>query len=317
MSTDVCEVLTLGESMVVLIPDAVGPLRHASRFTRALAGAESNTAIGLLRLGHTAAWISRLGEDEFGRFVLSTIRGEGVDVRGARLDPDAPTGVMFKERRSGMDSRAVYYRAGSAASRLDDADVSDEAFSGARWLHLTGITAALGEGGPRRAMRRALELARRHGLQVSFDPNYRARLWTPAQAGPVLREFAGCCDHLLLGLDEGRILFGADSPEAVAAAAVAAGAGRGAVKLGAAGALVWDGHALSAIAPHRVDVVETTGAGDAFAAGYIAAGLEGRPAADAGRMGSVCGALACTAAGDWEGAPEQGTVRTLLGWSGT
>ncbi len=305
------EVLTLGESMVVFIPETTGPLRHADRFTRGVAGAETNVAIGLCRLGHTTAWLGRLGDDEFGRFVLSTARGEGVDMTHAAMDAAAPTGIMFKERASGMDSRVFYYRRGSAASRQDAADVPAAAFPGARWLHLTGITPALGEA-PRRAVTRAVQLGRQHGLTISFDPNYRSRLWSAAEAAPVLRELAGQADVLLVSDGEGELLFGATEPDAVATAALASGCRLVAVKRGEHGALVATREGRWTVTPIPVRVVEATGAGDAFAAGLIAGCLEGRAPEACGRLGAVCGALACTVAGDFEGAPDRAQADRIL-----
>jgi len=306
------EVLTLGESMVVFVPEAAGPLRHAERFSRGVAGAESNLAIGLCRLGHPAAWIGRLGDDEFGRLIWSTLRGEGVDLTHAALDGRGPTGVMFKERSAGGDSRVFYYRRCSAASLLDAGDIAAEPFATARWLHLTGITPALGAA-PRRAVGRALELARQHGLRVSFDPNFRARLWSPAEARPVLLGLLSGADVGMLSEAEGELLFGAGSPEAMAAAALATGCGLVAVKLGERGALLARGQERWLVPPHAVAAVEPTGAGDAFAAGLIAGLLEGLPPEAAGRMGAVCGALVCAVASDWEGAPEREAMRRALG----
>lgn len=306
------DVVTLGESMVVFLPEAEGPLRHVARFGRGVAGAESNVAIGLCRLGHPTAWIGRVGEDEFGRYILDTLATEGLDLRFASADPGAPTGIMFKERRPGADSRVVYYRAGSAASRLDAGDVPEAVFAGAAWLHVTGITAALGDG-PRRAVARALELAARFGLRVSFDPNYRARLWSEEQARPVLRDLASQCDLLLLGTAEGRLLYGSDDPEEIARAGLRAGPTLVAVKRGSEGALLAGNEGRWAIPPHPVSIVEPTGAGDAFAAGCIAALLDGQPPLACGRLGALCGALVCTVAGDWEGAPDRETAASLLG----
>lgn len=311
MATPASEVVTLGEAMVVFVPESPGPLRHVERFSRTVAGAEANVAIGLCRLGHSATWVGRVGDDEFGRLVSTTLRGEGVDTRFAQVDPAAPTGVMFKERRPGADSRVLYYRAGSAASRMSPADIPAEAFVGARWLHLTGITPALGAG-PRAAVWHALELARRHGLGVSFDPNHRPRLWSAAEARPVLCALASRSDLLLLGRSEGAVLFGSEDPERIAASALAAGARLVAVKLGAAGAILSDAAGSTVIPPLPVAAVEPTGAGDAFAAGCLAALLEGLPAATAGRWGAACGAMVCTATGDWEGMPERLALQALL-----
>ena len=138
-------VVTLGESMIVLNPATTGPLRHVQTFHRSLAGAESNVAIGLVRLGITTGWVSRLGNDEFGRYALTTLRGEGVDVSRVVIDDAAPTAVYFKELRGGRDPAVYYYRRGSAASRLGPADISEEYIAGAELLHVTGITPALSD----------------------------------------------------------------------------------------------------------------------------------------------------------------------------
>lgn len=305
------EVVTMGESMVVFVPESSGPLRHADRFTRGVAGAESNVAIGLCRLGHPAAWMGRLGDDEFGRYIWTTLRGEGVDLSHAAMDPDAPTGIMFKERAVGADSRVFYYRRGSAASRQDAPDLAATAFQGARWLHLTGITPALGEA-PRRATARALQLAREFGLGVSLDPNYRARLWSRAEAAPVLRALADQVDVLLISDGEGEVLYGVSEPDAVASAALACGCRLVAVKRGERGALLATAQGRWSIPAFPVPVVEPTGAGDAFAAGLLAGLLEGRSPESCGRLGAVCGALVCTVAGDWEGAPEAADAQRLL-----
>ncbi len=305
------EVVTLGESMVVFVPESTGPLRHADRFTRGVAGAESNVAIGLCRLGHPAAWIGRLGDDEFGRFIWSTLRGEGVDLSHAGLDPTAPTGIMFKERAAGGDSRVFYYRRGSAASRQDGGNLPAAAFRGARWLHLTGITPALGEA-PRRTVERALALAREHGLGVSVDPNYRSRLWAPSEAGPVLRALADQADVVLVSDGEGQLLYGTSDPDSVASAALASGARLVAVKRGEHGALVATSEGRWTVPPFPVRVVEPTGAGDAFAAGLLAGMLEGRTPEACGRLAALCGAMACTVSGDWEGAPEAAQASRLL-----
>jgi 2-dehydro-3-deoxygluconokinase len=305
------EVVTFGESMVVFVPETAGPLRHAERFARGVAGAESNVAIGLCRLGHPAAWLGRLGDDEFGRFIAATLRGEGVQLADEVLDARAPTGVMFKERRAGGDSRVFYYRRGSAASLLGPEDLPEAAIRTARWLHLTGITPALGPG-PRQAVLYARALARRHGVPFSFDPNYRARLWPPEEAAPVLRELAAGADVLLLSESEGELLFGTGDPESVAAAALAAGTRVVAVKRGERGALLRTADGGFPIPVHPVAAVESTGAGDAFAAGLIAGLLEGRPPEEAGRMGAIAGALVCTVPGDWEGAPERRALQGLL-----
>ena len=298
------QVVTLGESMVAMVPERRGPLAQDVRFRRHVAGAETNFAIGLTRLGHPTRWLGRVGQDAFGDVILHTLTAEGVDVSWVVRDPEAPTGLMIKERARRGDSRSLYYRRGSAASRQDADGLCPEQFAGAAWLHLTGITPALGPG-PARAVARALELARAGGLTVSFDPNYRAALWPRPAAAAALRPAADQADVLVFSPDEGALLFGEGGPEALAAHAFAAGvASLVAIKDGARGASLWtrDGRCLP-VTPEPVRVRDTTGAGDAFACGLVAGLLEGLPLERAGRLAAVCGAMACTVAGDWEGAP--------------
>jgi 2-dehydro-3-deoxygluconokinase len=304
------DLVTLGETMVTFCPEQPGPLRHAERFLRGVGGAESNVAIGLCRLGHAAQWIGVVGDDPFGDLILATLRGEGVDVSAVRRHPGAPTGLLFKERRPGGDSAVYYHRAGSAGSRLGPADVPD--LGRARLLHLTGITPALSDS-CREAVRVAVGRARGAGALISFDPNYRARLWTPDAARAALLPILPACDVLLLSQGEGELLFGSPEPAAIAREARARGCRHVAVRCGGEGAWAFAAEGPGTWVPaHRVTPLEPTGAGDAFDAGFLAGLLEGRDDAECVRMGNVCGALATTALGDWEGVPDRATLARLL-----
>lgn len=296
------EVVTLGETMVLLVADSPGPLRYVRRFERYAAGAESNVAIGLTHLGHTVRWVSRLGDDEFGQYVLQALRGEGVDVSKVTLDPHAPTGVFFKERRAPGTTRVHYYRSGSAASCLLPDDLDPGMFDGARILHVTGITPALSES-CRQTVARAVELARDGGLMISFDANYRPSLWSPEDARPVLVELASTADIVFVNQAEAEILTGEDDPERAAERLAARCHGTVVVKLGHAGAMaVSDGHRSRHEAGSR-QVVDTVGAGDAFAAGFLSGRLQGHDMPTCLRYANAMGGLATTVGGDTEGTP--------------
>ncbi|WP_275431877.1 MULTISPECIES: PfkB family carbohydrate kinase [unclassified Streptomyces] len=149
------DVLTFGETTVAL--RGSGPLRLGGTMEVCVAGAESNVAIGLARLGHAVRWAGAVGADEAGELVLRTLRDEGVDVSGASLDDGgAPTGLMLAEPRTPEPTRVHYHRAGSAGSRLKACSL-ERAFTAAppRVLHLTGITPALS-----RSARSAATMAR-------------------------------------------------------------------------------------------------------------------------------------------------------------
>src|SRR5439155_9881319 len=158
------DVVTFGETMVLFAAAEQGPLRFASTYTRHAAGTESNFAIGLARLGHRVGWFSRVGDDEFGQYIVNTVRGEGVDTSRVIVDPEAPTGVLFKEKRELGPRKIVYYRRGSAASRLAPGDLDGDYIAAARYLHLTGITPALSERA-RETVFAAAELARARGVR--------------------------------------------------------------------------------------------------------------------------------------------------------
>jgi len=307
------EVLTFGEPLILLAPEAEGPLRHVERFHKSVVGAELNFAIGLSRLGVAAGWFGRVGDDEFGAQVIAVLRAEGVETSRVLLDPAAPTAVMFKEYRGFGDPRVIYYRRLSAASRLAPADLDAAYIGQARHLHLTGITAALSDS-CREAVHAAVRAAKAAGLTVSFDPNIRRKLMPPETLHDLLLPLVDAADLLLLGQDEGELLFGVQGPEAVLAAAHARGPRTVAVKLGAAGALASDGdQTVREPAFPVARVVDTVGAGDGFDAGFLAGLRRGLDLRTAVRLGAVVGAAAVTVRGDYEGYPTWNEARSLLG----
>lgn len=305
------ELVTIGESMIVLRGTRPGLLRHSETFSRSVGGAESNVAIGITRLGHSAGWISRLGDDEIGHYVLDTIRGEGVDVSRVRFDPQHNTGLYLKELSSVGDPRVVYYRQGSAASYLRPADLDEAYIRGARLLHITGIPPALSPS-CREATFAAVEIARSAGVPISFDPNVRLKLWNAATARPVLLDLARHADIVLPGLSEGELLTGEPEPLAQARYLLAAGAKLVAIKTGPEGAVVAGSEGEDAVPGFVVSPVDTVGAGDAFAAAFLAGYLEGRPQLECARRGCAAGALATLDYGDWEGLPSTARLEQML-----
>lgn len=307
------EVVTLGETMVLMRSARPGPLSHSAMFELGTGGAESNVAIGLCRLGATVDWVGRVGTDSAGDLVLRELRAEGVGVRAVR-DTQAPTGLMLKERRTADAVRVWYYRAGSAGSRLCTADVPGEAIADARILHITGITPALSEGAAQ-AVEYAVDCARDAGTLVSFDLNYRSALWDRETAGPVLRKLASGADIVFAGEDEAAIALGSSGTARHLAEALAGmGPSQVLIKRGSEGcAALIDGleYSVGAVPVHAVD---TVGAGDAFVAGYLAELLAGE--APAARLATAvrAGAFACLSPGDWEGAPFRSDL-ALLGAS--
>ncbi|MGP4086063.1 sugar kinase [Streptomyces sp. KR55] len=303
-------VVTVGETMALLAAERTGPLSHVPSMSVGVGGAESNVAIALQRLGVPATWIGRVGEDSFGKLVLRELRAEGLDVRGI-VDPAAPTGLMVKERRTARSLGVWYYRAGSAGSRLRPEDITESVLAHAALLHVTGITPALSDPAAD-AVRHAIELARRHGLTVSFDVNYRSKLWSREAAGKGLLDIMRACDVVFAGPEEASLFVPEDEdPHTLASALCDLGPSQAIIKLGAQGcAAVIDGEQYSRPAV-KVDVIDSVGAGDAFVAGYLAELLADAPPTVRLDTAVTTGGFACTVPGDWEGLPTRAELGIL------
>ena len=301
------DVVTLGETMVSLRTGT--PLRLGGTLSMTMAGAESNVAIGLTRLGHAVRWGGRVGADELGAYILRTLRAESVAVDTVVVDPERSTGLMLAERRVADVSRVSYYRAGSAGSAFSAADAAASLAEAPRILHLTGITPALSASAAE-AVSEAVRLARRAGALVSVDVNYRSKLWPPEEARPVLSELVRSA-HIVIASEDELALVAPEDESRAADDLAASGVTQLVIKRGARGATVWhDGeeHHAAAI---RIPVLDTIGAGDAFTAGYLSGVLDGLPPAAALSRGTATGAFAVAALGDWEGLPTRDELALL------
>lgn len=278
------------------------PLDHAVSFRRSVAGAESNVAQGLARLGHWARWIGRVGDDPAGEAVLRELRADGVDVSCAEMDPDAPTGLLLRDSHAQRPIDVQYYRAASAASFLAADQISAEVLEGVRVVHVSGITPMLSESAEQTTWT-LVERAREVGAAISFDPNVRRKLGTEHEwmrtVGPLLRE----ADLVIAGEDELELLLGG-GPEEVAKALLAMGRARTVVvkhRDHSASAIDRDGQCTQP--PFAVPVTDPVGAGDAFAAGWLSAWLRGLPTQQALAEAACVAALVVQAPGDTEGLP--------------
>ena len=307
------DVVTFGETMGRLTTRGIGPLRHTPTLDVGVAGAESNVAIGLARLGISVQWVGRLGDDEFGHLASTTLRGEGVETRTV-IDPEAQTGLLIRERRTSAVMRVTYYRDGSAGSRLCVADIDEASVRRAKVLHVSGITPALSDSA-REATLHAVALAKSSGTVVSLDVNYRAQLWREDEAAQTLRPLVRSADIVFAGVTEARLVTGTDVDHARLARHLQdLGPRHVVIKRGRDGATsVVDGE-LRESQPYTVVEVDPVGAGDAFAAGYLAEWVNGEDPETLLDTAARCGALAATVEGDWEGQPSRHDL-ALLGSS--
>jgi 2-dehydro-3-deoxygluconokinase len=299
------DVVTFGEAMMLLVADRPGPLEQAQAFYKRTAGAETNVAIGLARLGLKVAWASRLGTDSMGRYLLGAMRAEGIDCSHVVCDASQRTGFQFKGRVSdGSDPPVEYHRKGSAASHMSVSDIDEAWLLGARHLHATGVFAAV-SASTLAAAAKTMDLMRAAGRSVSFDPNLRPTLWaTPELMRSAINDLAARADWVLPGLEEGRFLTGEDSAEGIARFYRQHGAKLVVVKLGSQGAYYDHEQGCGHVPGFPVaEVVDTVGAGDGFAVGVISALLEGLSVAQAVRRGAWIGARAVQVLGDSEGLP--------------
>jgi 2-dehydro-3-deoxygluconokinase len=251
--------------MAMIAPVDAVPLAEATELRLDIGGAESNVAMQLAGLGHAVAWASRVGDDPFGRRILNTVDAAGVDVTMVTVDPDASTGLYFKDPvKSG--TRIHYYRANSAASKMSAEWLAGVRIASARIVHVSGITPALSESCAE-LLGAIISTAHATGALVSFDVNYRAPLWPIETAGPVLRALAERADIVFVGRDEAEQLWGTQT--ALDIRRLLPGPERLVVKDAAIGATEFLGSDTTFVAPASVAVVEPVGAGDAFAAGYL------------------------------------------------
>src|SRR5918998_2074165 len=302
-------VVTAGETMVLGVPARPGRLRHAARLELKVGGAESNVAIALSRLGISAGWVSFLGGDEPGQLVLDRIRGEGVDTSRVRRLQDHPTGLYLREQ-VGVATRVYYYRGNSAASAMAEEAFDPGYLEGVEFLHLTGITPALSEE-CRRFVLWAAEEAGESGTRLSFDVNNRSKLWSPQEARAFAQELLPRVDLFFAGDEEARALWGRDDEEFLRELA-GMGPQEIVLKKGGEGSVAVLRNEVLEQPAFPVEEVDPIGAGDAFAAGYLAGNLWGLDPEQRLRVANAMGALGVATLGDYEGLPNSDELWAFL-----
>jgi 2-dehydro-3-deoxygluconokinase len=275
------DVVTFGEAMVRLSPPNFRRLEQARSLDVQVGGAELNTAVALARLGRKTAWVSRLTDNPLGRLIANHAREAGVSTEHVVFTPDDRVGIYFLEFGAAPRASSVLYdRKGAAIAGVKPGMIEwGKVFAGVQWFHVTGITPAL-SGSAAEATREALAAARAAGLRTSMDLNYRAKLWSTAEAGRCMTELMRHCDYLITTEEDVEKVFGIKGSnfEDVAALVVRQFPLKGVAITLRENPLVWK-NSWTAIAyadgklhktrTYEVEIVDRLGAGDSFAAGFI------------------------------------------------
>ena len=307
------DVVCMGEIMVELNAVNRGPLRNVGLFEKHAAGAEGNVAIGVSRLGCSSGIITRVGDDEFGLFLLATLKGENVDTAHVTVDKDYPTAVFFIQRGFPIPdkSEAYYYRRNSSGSKLSPKDLDPKYIASAKVLHVTGITPALSESA-KEATTAAVKIAKENNVTVSLDTNIRLKLWTEEAARTTLLPLCQMADLLFTSQPDARIILGLDEPAEIAKVLHRSGVRTVVVKLGEKGAFASSEGETATQPMMHASVEDPTGAGDSFAATFLATQLKGWKLLDSLRAALATAALVVGVRGDYENMPSMEALRTFL-----
>jgi 2-dehydro-3-deoxygluconokinase len=307
---DRLDVLAMGEALIEFNQARRDDPRA---FVQGFGGDTSNMAIAASRLGARAGYVTRVGDDLFGRWLLDLWRDEGVDTRAVAVDADAPTGIYFVTH--GERGHAfTYRRAGSAAARMSADTLAADALRATRFLHVSAISQAISPSAAH-ACAAAMAIAREGGAEIVYDTNLRLKLWTLARAREVIRATLRHVDWALPSLDDAREIYGLDDADAIVAAMLGDGARHVVLKLGAEGCVVAAGDARMRIAAHRVDALDATGAGDCFDGAFVARLCAGDDAVRAATYANAAAALSTRGYGAVAPLPRPADVTALLGAS--
>lgn len=299
------EVILVGEPMALLIADEPGNLEDIQHFTRSMSGAEVNVAIGLERLGHQVEYMTRVGDDPFGKYIKQSLEENKIGTSYVSFDDEYKTGIQLKNYvLDGSDPYAPYYRKNSAASHISKEDIDKINFDGVKIVHVTGILPALSETTKEAAIY-LMEKAKEKGITVSFDPNLRPALWkTEDEMISTLKELIKYADIVLPGIDECEVLYGTREVSKIIEYINPDKDKIVIIKQGSKGAFAVEGSKEYTIDGFKVDkVIDTVGAGDGFAAGVLSGILDGISIKESVARGNAIGAIQVMHRGDNEGLP--------------
>jgi 2-dehydro-3-deoxygluconokinase len=304
------DLLCMGEPMLEFnqLPRQVDGAQH---YLEGHGGDTSNAAIAAARQGASVGYITGLGRDMPGDSFIALWAREGVDASTVTRTDRWLTGVYFVTHDE-AGHHFLHYRANSASAMYRAADLPEAAIAAARMLYVSGISQGISESACD-AVFAAIDIARRNGRMVAYDTNYRPRLWPPLRAAAVMHAAMAQVDYALPGLDDVAVLTGLKEPEAILDFYLRLGPKVVALKMGEGGAWLATAEHRVHIPPRKVDVVDATGAGDAFGGAFLARILAGDEPEAAARYANVAAALKCTGYGAVAPIPRAAEVLAALG----
>lgn len=306
------DILVAGETLIDFLPERPGSLHEIETFTRRPGGAPANVAVGLATLERTPWFWTRVGNDPFGDFLVETLTDTGISERLVERDREAKTSLAFVTHDEHRDREFSFYRDGTADTRLEPGTIGNDLLGSVSWVHLGGVT--LASEPSRTATLDLAARARERGCTVSFDPNARPELWENGAYEPLMAEILPMID-VLKATSEDLAAAGIEGEESGALARAVRDRGPHTTLLthGGAGAYAlataeapWTGEVTHP--GYRVDPVDTTGAGDAFTAGAIAALSEGKGIEEALAFANAVAATTTMAEGAMTALPDRESV---------
>ena len=299
-------VLALGEPMIEFNQTTPGEPTYLQGF----GGDTSNAIIACARQGASTGYLTRLGDDDFGRMLIDLWRREGVDTRGVGIDAEAHTAVYFVTHDD-SGHHFSYLRRGSAAARISPAHLDAGVIRAARFLHVSGISQAI-SASARETAGAAIALAREAGVRVSYDTNLRLKLWPLDLARETITATIALSDYLLPSLEDLQTVSGLAEPDAILDWCFANGARAVVLKCGSAGCIAATRDGRERIAGHKVNAVDATGAGDCFDGAFLARLAAGDGLVEAARHANAAAALTTTGFGAVAPLPTADAVHRFL-----
>lgn len=317
-------VICMGELLVEFVSTTDNiSLAQSPGFIKAPGGAPANVAVALQRLGLSAGFVGKVGDDPFGAFLRESLAQTGVDVTHLYTDPHARTTAVYVAVWSDGHKDLCFYRNPGADMLISESDITTRIFDGARCFHYGSIS--LIDQPSSAAQHKALDLARAHGLMITYDPNYRPTLWPDAHtARTIIQDGFRYCHLAKVSAEEWETATGTPDLEPGIACVMSKGVELLVISRGEQGALVTNGDYRIELPAYPIEVVETTGAGDGFMAAMITkllplreklgslAKIDQPTMREALRFANAVGALTCTRRGAIPALPTRDEVERFM-----